>query len=172
MAKFIKVPLQDLLIAENAGTTVTSKLTLTATANLTVGDYVHNTADSTFAVITVIDSSTLVTISADICASGEAVSVYSATSALVVRTISAENFLLATQAAAAANAEGVTTINYASAGTDVLTIEHSGNQVASVATAVAFEEAFVGAFSTKRNPDNYIQVVLPEGVGVFTLAIA
>jgi len=173
MAKFVKIPIQDQLIdSEAAGTTVSGKLTLADTSTLTVGDYVHNETDSTYATITVVDSATLVTLSANICVATEVVSVYSATSATVTRTISAERYLLAVQPIAVANAIGVTTINYASGGTDVLTITHSGNQLAATTTAVAFEDAIVTAFSTKQNPDNYKLVELPAGVGVFTLAIA
>lgn len=172
MAKFVKVPIQDLLDSGTDATGTASKLTVTSTAAFTIGDYVHNTTDATYATITAIDSGTVASLSADIMDAAEDYAVYSATVATVTRTISAERYLLAVQPVAAANAIGVSTINYASGGTDVLTITHSGNQVAAVSTAVAFEAAIIEAFSNNIRPDNYSTVELPDGVGVLTLAIA
>jgi len=172
MAKFVKVPIQDLLDSGTDATGTPDKLTVASTASFSVGDYVHNTTDDTFAVITAIDSATVCSLSADIMDAAEDYAVYSATVASVEKYISAERFLLCLQPAASANAIGVTTINYASGGTDVLTITHSGNQLSSVSTASAFEAAIVDAFKAKHRPDNYVTVSLPSGVGVFTLAIA
>jgi hypothetical protein len=172
MAKFVKVPLQDLIDAGIDGTGTPSKLTVTSTAAYTVGDYVHNTDDATYATVTAIDSGTVVSLSADIMDAAENYSVYSATVATNVRTISAERFLLAVQATAGANGIGVTTVNYASGGTDILTITHAGNLLATTTVALAFETAIINAFSNGARPSNYSTLAMPTGTGVFTLAIA
>lgn len=176
MAKFVKVPIQDQLVSSAATATTSDKLVdsgQTFSSSVSVGDYIHNTTDDTFAVITGIDSDTTLSISADIMANTEDYVIYSATVASVEKVISAERFLLADQPApAAANDIGVTNINYASGGADVLTITHSGNQGTSVSTASAFEAAILSAFDAGNRPDNYSTVSLPSGVGVFSLAIA
>tara|TARA_R110000744_G_scaffold38990_4_gene88863 strand:- start:327 stop:848 length:522 start_codon:yes stop_codon:yes gene_type:complete len=173
MAKFVKVPLQDLLIAQEvAGATVVGGLTLGDTSALSVGDYVHDTTGPAYATITVIVSPTEVTLSADICVLNDVVDIYSATVSGTSRTISAERFLLAEQGPAAANALGVTTINYASGGKDILTVTHAGNLLATTTVALAFETAIIEAFSNGTRPSNYSTLVMPTGTGIFTLAIA
>lgn len=172
MAKFVKVPIQDLLDSGTDATGTASKLTVASTASFSIGDYVHNTTDGTYATITAIDSATVASLSADIMDAAENYAVYSATSASVKKIISAERFLLAEQPAAAANAIGATTISYASGGKDVLTITHSGNQLTSVAVATAFESAITGSFSNGIRPEVSKLVDLPSGVGVFGLALA
>ena len=172
MAKFVKVPLQDVLDAGTDATGTASKLTVASTATFTIGDFVHNTTDGTYATITAIDSATVVSISADIMDAAEVYIVYSATVSGTSKIISAERFLLAVQATAAANAIGVTTINYASGGTDILTVTHSGNLLATTTVALAFETAIIEAFSNGTRPSNYSTLVMPTGTGVFTLAIA
>jgi hypothetical protein len=173
MAKFLKVPIQNILDSGTDATGTANKLTVASTAAFAVGDYVRNTTDATFAIITAIDSATVVSLSADIMDAAETYVVYSATSASVTKIISAEGVLLISQAAAVANAMGVTVINYSSGtGTDVLTIQHSGNQVASVSTASAFEAAVLTVFSNNSRPEIAVTVSLPSGVGVFAMAIA
>jgi len=170
MAKFISVPLQDLLDSGTDATGTASKLTVTSTATFTVGDYVHNTSDGTYATITAIDSGTVASISADIMDAAETYAVYSATVATNSRLISAEEVLLVNQASAAANIIGATTVNYSSGGTDVLTVTHSGNLLATVTVANAFDEALKTAHSTAWFKTTALK--MPAGTGVFTLAIA
>jgi len=172
MAKFIKVPLQDVLDAGTDATGTASKLTVASTATFTIGDYVHNTTDGTYATITAIDSATVASISADIMDAAEVYIVYSATVSSVSRTISAERFLMAAQATAAANAIGVTTVQYASGGLDTLTATHAGNLLATRTIAKAFDDAFIKAFTSGVNPDGFSTLVMPSGTGMFTLAIA
>lgn len=172
MAKFVKVPLQDLLDSGTDATGTADKLTVADTSTFSIGDYVHNTTDSTYATITAIDSGTVVSLSADIMDATEDYAVYSATVSTVTRNISAERFLLSVQATAAANAIGVTTVNYASGGTDVLTVTHTGNLLATTTVADAFDAAIQGAFDNNIRPNNYSTLEMPAGTGVFTLAIA
>ena len=171
MANFLKVAVQNPLIeSEAAGTTVTNKLTLADTSTLTVGDYVHNETDNTYATITAIDSGTLVTLSANICAVSENVSIYSAT-ASTDRLISAERYLLSEQASPATNGIGVTTVNYASGGTDLLTITHVPQAALTQGVAVAVESALLETHKGKYAPD-CPSVSLPTGIAVLNLSIA
>lgn len=171
MANFIKVAVQDILIdSEAAGATVANKATLADTSALTVGDYLHNETDGTYATITAIDSATVVSLSADIVAVGEAVSIYSATES-TDRLISAERYLLSEQAQPITNGIGTTTVNYASGGTDVLTITHVPQAANAVGVAVAVEEALLETHKGKHMP-GCPKVSLPSGVAVLDLSIA
>jgi hypothetical protein len=170
MARFTRLQVQKPLIeSEAAGATVTNKLTLAATGTLTVGDYVHNETDSTYATITVIDSATLVTLSANIAASTEVVSVYSATES-VDRLISAERYLLSEQASPATNGIGVTTVNYASGGTDILTITHAPQAALITGMAEAVEAGIAAAHGVGTRPSTSAAAVLP--VAILNLSIA
>jgi hypothetical protein len=102
----------------------------------------------------------------------ETYAVYSATVATNNRLISAERVLLVNQAAALVNAIGATTINYASGGTDILTITHSGNLLSTVTVANAFDAAIAKAHKSGAvAPEAFARVEMPTGTGVFTLAI-
>jgi hypothetical protein len=96
--------------------------------------------------------------------------VYSASVSSVSRLISAEHVLLADQASAAANAIGATTVTYATNGADVLTITHTGNLLATVEVADAVDQAVKDAHSSAWYKT--VDLVMPSGTGVFTLAIA
>jgi predicted proteasome-type protease len=170
MAKFINVPLQDLLDSGTDATGTASKLTVADTSTFSVGDYVHNTTDDTYASITAIDSGTVASLSADIMDAAENYAVYSASVSSVSRLISAEHVLLADQASAAANAIGATTVTYATNGADVLTITHTGNLLATVEVADAVDQAVKDAHSSAWYKT--VDLVMPSGTGVFTLAIA
>lgn len=172
MAKFVKIALQNLLDAGTDGTGTTSKLTVASTATFTVGDYVHNTTDNTYATITAIDSATVASLSADIMDAAETYAVYSATSATYKRLISAERFLLSEQPAPATNGIGATTVNYASGGTDVVTIYHVPQGALASGVAVAVENALISAHSAAVRPEPFSEVALPSGVVAFNLAIA
>jgi hypothetical protein len=171
MAKFIKVRTQVLLQAGTAGTTVTNKLTVVSSAGLSVGDIIHNTSDNTFATITVIDSATLVTLSADIMASGETYSAYSATQ-YVDKPVLAEGVALVKRSA---STNYQTTINYSSnsTGTDIITILHQ--PVASVyVTTVenAIDTAILEVHSNGQRPDVARLVSLPTGIKALAITIA
>jgi hypothetical protein len=170
MAKFINVPLQDLLDSGTDGTGTASKLTVSDTSTFSIGDYVHNTFDDTYASITAIDSGTVVSLSADIMDATETYAVYSATVSSTSRLISAEHALLVAQASAIADAIGTTTITYATNGADVLTMTHTGNLLATVTVADAIDQALKDAHSTAWFKT--VDLVMPANTGVFTLAIA
>jgi hypothetical protein len=170
MAKFIKIRTQVLLQAGTAGTTVTNKLTVVSSAGLSVGDIIYNTSDNTFATITLIDSATLVTLSADIMASGETYSAYSATE-YVDKPVLAEGVALVKRSATK-NYE--TTINYASnsTGTDIVTVLHQPVSSVYVTTVEqAVDNAILDVHSNGNRPDVAKLVSMPTGIKALAVTI-
>jgi hypothetical protein len=169
MARFTRLQVQNLLDSGTDATGTTDKLTVASTATYTVGDYVHNTTNDTYATITVIDSGTVVELSADIMTATETYAVYSATES-VDRLISAERYLLSEQASPATNGIGVTTVNYASGGTDILTITHVPQAALITGMAEAVEAGIAAAHGVGTRPSTSAAAVLP--VAILNLSIA
>lgn len=171
MARFIKIRTQVLVQSDTAGTTVTGKMTVGSSADLSVGDIVHNRTDNTFATITVIDSGTLVTLSADIMASGESYSVYSATR-YVDKPVLAEGVAIVKRAT---SNNYQTTINYSSnsAGTDIITVLHQ--PVASLydlSVEQALDDAILDVHSNGQRPSVSKLVELPSTIKALAISIA
>ena len=170
MAKFIKIRTQALVQSGTAGTTVTNKMTVVSSAGLSVGDIVHDTTGNLFATITLIDTATLVTLSADIAVSGDTYNIYSGTQ-YVDKPVLAEGVALVKRSA---STNYQTTINYSanSAGTDIITVLHQ--PVASVyVTTVenAIDEAILGVHSNGQRPDVARLVSMPTGIKALAVTI-
>jgi len=173
MAKFLKVAVQDLLDSGTDATGTADKLTVASTASFAIGDYVHNTTDGTYATITAIDSGTVASISEDIMDAAETYAVYSALES-TDRLMAAEGFLLAEQplAAAATFIIGTTTVNYASGGTDIVTMTHVPQVGHLTGVAEAVESALESIHGNGARPNVAGNVSLPSGIAVLNLAIA
>lgn len=173
MAKFLKVAVQNLLDSGTDATGTADKLTVASTATFTIGDYVHNTSDGTYATITAIDSGTVASISEDIMDAAETYAVYSATES-TERLMSAEKFLLAEQPSpdAATFIIGTTTVNYASGGTDIVTLTHVPQAELLTGVAEAVEAGLELAHSNNNRPNTSGLISLPTGIAVLNLAIA
>jgi hypothetical protein len=169
MARFITFRVQNLVQAGTAGTTVTNKLTVVSSTGITVGDIVYNSTDNTFATVTVIDSGTLVTLSADIMASGEAYSIYSGT-LYTEQPVLAESVGLIKRATANYN----TNISYITGGTgtDVVTILHQPVSSAyDITVQTAVIEAMLDVHASGNRPNVTKLVDMPTGINVLSLSI-
>jgi hypothetical protein len=171
MAKFIKIRTQVLLQAGTDATGTANKLTVASTADFSVGDIVHNTTDNTFATITVIDSATVASLSADIMDAAENYSVYSAAN-YTDKPVLAEGVALVKRAAAN---NYQTTINYSSnsTGTDIITVLHQ--PVASLyVTSVeeAIDNAILDIHSNGQKPSVSKLVDLPSTIKALAITIA
>jgi hypothetical protein len=169
MAKFMTIRVQNLVQTGTAGTTVTDKLTVASSTGFSVGDIVYNSTDNTFATITVIDSGTLVTLSADIMASGETYFIYSATQ-YTDQPVLAEGIALIKRAVANYN----TTISYIAGGTgtDVVTLLHQPVSSAYVTTVQeALVDAMLDAHSNGNRPNVAKLVDMPAGIKALNITI-
>lgn len=170
MARFIKIRVQALKQTGTAGTTVTDKLTVASSAGLSVGDIVHDTTGNLFATITGIDSATLVSLSADIAASGDVYNIYSATQ-YVEKPVLAEGIALVKRSV---SNNYQTTINYTAGGTgtDVVTVLHQPVASAYVTSVEeAIEDAMLDAHSNGNRPNVAKLVNMPTGINALSISI-
>lgn len=171
MTKFISVPLAAVVDSGTTTATTANKLTQSGQNFLTtvkVGDIVNNTTDSVSAVVTAVDSDTVLSISADVVPTAKAFVIYSAT-VTVDQIIAAAGAILVQQATA-----GTTTIAYGSGstGADILTITHSFLASGSVAFRTAVQNALIEAADKNSKPKSIFPIELPASAAVISAAIA
>lgn len=171
MTKFISVPLAAVVDSGTTTATTANKLTQSGQDFLTtvkVGDIVNNTTDSVSAVVTAVDSNTVLSISADVVPTAKAFVIYSAT-VTVDQIIATEGATLIQQATA-----GTATIAYraGSTGADILTITHSFLPSGSVAFRTAVQNALIEAADKNSKPKSIFPIVLPAGAAVISTVIA
>jgi hypothetical protein len=171
MTKFISVPLAAVVDSGTTTTTTANKLTQSGQDFLTtvkVGDIIVNTTDSVSAVVTAVDSNTVLSISADVVPTAKAFVIYSAT-VTVDQIIAAEGATLVQQATL-----GTTTIAYraGSTGADILTITHSFLPSGSVDFRTAVQNALIEAADKNSKPKSIFPIALPASAAVISTAIA
>ena len=138
---------------------------------VSVGDYVHNTTDDAWHVVSAVNSDTQLNLESGTVATGKAYTIYSGNIANYnYQLVSAENVVIVEQAS-----QSTTTIAYSAGSTsaDVITVTH-GKLAASTSTDVRdnVQDALLALHGGKTRPDAYKLVEMPTDIIVTGIAVA
>ncbi len=164
MADFLSIGMNTTLESGAATSTVADELNDTAATFVTngvqVGDIVYNTTDDTSATITVVDSETVLTLSANIMANTETYVVVSAT--LETEYLISSKPIFVNQASTTS-----CVISYASPALNTCTITHTAGDLQQ-----AIQTAMKLAASHSSAPDSATDVIKPIGMALSVIAFS
>lgn len=137
---------------------------------VSVGDYVHNTTDDAWHVVSAIVDDENLTLESGTVATGKAYTIYSGTLAdYNYQLVSAENVVIVEQASAS-----TTTIAYTAGGTntDVITVTHGKLSATGTDVRDNVQDALLDLHGGKTRPDAYKLVAMPTDIIVTGIAVA
>lgn len=175
MAKFLQFPIAPSVdsgttdgVPSGANDLIDSGQNFLTTVN--VGDYVHNTTDDAWHIVSAVVDNDNLTLESGTVATAKAYTIYSGNTSLYSnQLVSAENIVIVEQATAS-----TTTIAYSAGGTgtDIITVTHGALAAGSNAVRTVVQDAMTDLHSGKTKPESFKFITMPTDIIVTGIAVA